>query len=74
MKLDTSKFEGVHGKKPQGFGLWSFDILGTDGNGSYTSFTETAYGTVSAAKAMAVKTAKSKCSAVKTIVEIVLNA
>lgn len=72
MKLDTSKFEGTHGKKPTGRGLWIFEILGTDGNGAYTSFTESAYGTPSTAKAQAVKNAKSQCSAVKKIVEVVV--
>jgi len=71
MRTDTSEYENTHGRKPRGFGLWFFELLGTDGQGRYTTETvrvpNSNYGP---AKKAAVVSFKAMVGGVKEVVEL----
>ena len=70
--MDTTRYQEVHGAKPKGDGLWTFQITATDGNGAYTTDTLTGWGIPSEARKEAVSKLKFQCARIKSIVEIEL--
>jgi hypothetical protein len=70
MITNTSQYEFSHGHKPKGRGLWMFEMLFTDGNGSYSTETVQADGTLSEAKRAAWSRIRSEVGAAKSLVEV----
>jgi len=70
MRTNTLKYEFAHGKKPRGNGLWMFEILATDGQGAYLTEQVQRHGTLGEAKSLAIKSLKTQCGRVKSIVEV----
>ena len=70
MRTETTQFEASHGRKPRGFGNWFFEVVGTDGNGSFLTVTVEASGRFTEAKSRAVREFKRDCGQVETVVSV----
>ena len=70
MKTNTTEYEFSHGKKPKGNGRWFLELIGTDGNGRYTTYEAQVNGSLGEAKKQAVKQFKAEVGGVKKITEI----
>lgn len=72
MRTNTEHYVMGHGKKPRGIGCWTFNITGTDGNGSYLTESVMEHGIFGEAKKMAVRNFKNSSGRIKSIVEVVV--
>jgi len=70
MKINTTEYEFSHGKKPRGYGLWVFEVTGTDGNGAYTNEIYSISGKMGDARKEAASRLLHDCGAVKEITEV----
>ena len=69
-RTNTEQFQFAHGHKPRGYGLWSFDLHFTDGNGRYSSETVAATGTLAEARQLARKQVKATVGGARQLVEV----
>jgi len=72
METNTEKYEATHGRKPRGYGMWMFEMVGTDGRGSWLRETVRATGTLAMARAAAVREFKASSGRIKSVDEVVV--
>lgn len=72
MRTNTEKYEGVYGRKPRGYGMWMFEMVGTDGRGAWLRETVKATGTLAKARSAAVMEFKASIGRIKSVEEVVV--
>lgn len=70
MNTNTHQYEASHGHKPQGDGVWWFDLTFTDGQGRFGSAVVSAPGTLAQARKLAWKNVQSTVGEARKLVEV----
>lgn len=73
--FNTNKYVGSYGKDPKGYGMWAFRIVGTDGQGSYTTLHDCIFftGTLTAAKREAKQSGITAAKSIGRVRELVID-